>query len=192
MTLREYLEKNVGNRAKIGAQRGSSFIFCDEITDETIDTIQKMSDRQYKKITNTLQRLNDKNTELESFTDEADRLREWADRFEVSGDIREAIRIFISKYNQVKHTTKNQLSRANTVVRMWEPYLDRQIMEKYKAINEYKTMIVLVTGIENGAYWTIKEYRDSLKKGGMKNESAESGISDGSGADQGSDKSNDS
>lgn len=192
MTLRQYLEKNVGTRAKIGAQRGSSFIYCDEIKDDTIDTIQKMSDRQYKKITEHLWKMNEKHTELEAFADEADRLREWSDRFVVSGDIREAIRIFTAKYRQVKHTTKEQLSRANTVVRMWEPYLDRQVMENYKAVNEYQTKVVIITGIETGSYWTIKEYRDSLKKGGMKNESAESGISDGSGADQGSDQSNDS
>ena len=54
MTLREYLIKNVGKRVKIGAYRGSSFLYADEITDKTLDTIQMMSDKQYKKIIDNL------------------------------------------------------------------------------------------------------------------------------------------
>lgn len=165
MILREFLEKNVGKRVKIGAQRGSSFIFADEIKKNTIDIIQDLSDRQYEKITNNLTRLQDKNAELEAFAEEAERLAEWGEKFNVSRDMRDATKLYTAKYKGIARTTKDQLRRANSVVSIWEPYLDRQIMEKYKSYKEYQTMIVMVTGIETGAYWTIKEYRQS-KEGG--------------------------
>lgn len=180
MILREFLEKNVGKRVKIGAQRGSSFIFADEIKKNTIDIIQNLSDRQYEKITNNLTRLQDKDAELEAFAEEAERLAEWGEKFNVSRDMRDATKLYTAKYKGIARTTKDQLRRANSVVSIWEPYLDRQIMEKYKSYKEYQTMIVMVTGIETGAYWTIKEYRDNIKKGGNKNESAENYVkSDG-------------
>lgn len=180
MILREFLEKNVGKRVKIGAQRGSSFIFADEIKKNTIDIIQNLSDRQYEKITNNLTRLQDKDAELEAFAEEAERLAEWGEKFNVSRDMRDATKLYTAKYKGIARTTKDQLRRANSVVSIWEPYLDRQIMEKYKSYKEYQTMIVMVTGIETGAYWTIKEYRDNIKKGGNKNESAETYVkSDG-------------
>lgn len=184
MILREYLEKNVGKRVKIGAQRGSSFIFADEIKKNTIDIIQDLSDRQYEKITNNLTRLQDKDTELEAFVEEAERLAEWEEKFDVSRDMRDATKLYIAKYKGIAKTIKDQLRRANSIVSIWEPYLDRQIMEKYKSIKEYQTMIVLITGIETGNYWTIAEYRN----GGKKNESTESIADDRSTADQ---KSND-
>ena len=134
MTLREYLEKNVGMIVKIGAQRGSSFFFCDEITDNTIEIIQKMSDEQYKKLTNNYQKLNAKYTELKSFEDEARHFHEFINGLMESGDIKDAGRTFITKHKGVLKTTKDQLLRANTFIQMWKPFLDRQIMEKYKSI----------------------------------------------------------
>lgn len=182
MILREFLEKNVGKRVKIGAQRGSSFIFADEIKKNTIDIIQNLSDRQYEKITNNLTRLQDKNAELEAFAEEAERLAEWGEKFNVSRDMRDATKLYTAKYKGIARTTKDQLRRANSVVSIWEPYLDRQIMEKYKSYKEYQTMIVMVTGIETGAYWTIKEYRN-------KQEGGEEDVSDGSGGTEAEDQS---
>ena len=172
MVLRDYLMNNIGKRVKIGAERGSSFIFADTITENTIGTIQQMSDKQYKKITDNLERLTQKNAELEEFAEQADKLREWSAKFIASGDMRDATKQYTAKYKGVARVTKDQLQRANTIVRLWEPYLDRKIVEKYKAINEYQTMIVMVTGVETGNYWTIAEYRKN-KEGGI--EDAESG-----------------
>ena len=172
MVLRDYLMNNIGKRVKIGAERGSSFIFADTITENTIGTIQQMSDKQYKKITDNLERLTQKNAELEEFAEQADKLREWSAKFIASGDMRDATKQYTAKYKGVARVTKDQLQRANTIVRLWEPYLDRKIVEKYKASNEYQTMIVMVTGVETGNYWTIAEYRKN-KEGGI--EDAESG-----------------
>lgn len=165
MVLRDYLMNNIGKRVKIGAERGSSFIFADTITENTIGKIQQMSDKQYKKITDNLERLTQKNAELEEFAEQADKLREWSAKFIASGDMRDATKQYTAKYKGVARVTKDQLQRANTIVRLWEPYLDRKIVEKYKAINEYQTMIVMVTGVETGNYWTIAEYRKK-KEGG--------------------------
>ena len=166
MVLRDYLMNNIGKRVKIGAERGSSFIYADTITENTIGTIQQMSDKQYKKITDNLERLTQKNAELEEFAEQADKLREWSAKFIASGDMRDATKQYTAKYKGVARVTKDQLQRANTIVRLWEPYLDRKIVEKYKAINEYQTMIVMVTGVETGNYWTIAEYRKN-KEGGI-------------------------
>ena len=166
MVLRDYLMNNIGKRVKIGAERGSSFIYADTITENTIGTIQQMSDKQYKKITDNLERLTQKNAELEEFAEQADKLREWSAKFIASGDMRDATKQYTAKYKGVARVTKDQLQRANTIVRLWEPYLDRKIVEKYKAINEYQTMIVMVTGVETGNYWTIAEYRKK-KEGGI-------------------------
>lgn len=166
MVLRDYLMNNIGKRVKIGAERGSSFIFADTITENTIGTIQQMSDKQYKKITDNLERLTQKNAELEEFAEQANKLREWSAKFIASGDMRDATKQYTAKYKGVARVTKDQLQRAHTIVRMWEPYLDRKIVEKYKAINEYQTMIVMVTGVETGNYWTIAEYRKN-KEGGI-------------------------
>lgn len=166
MTLREYLIKNVGKRVKIGAYRGSSFLYADDITAETINTIQKMSDKQYKKITDNLERLRAKKAELDAFGDMSSQIEEWKPKFNAAGEMREIIRICSDKYKSSSRQTSEQLRRAESIVKIWEPYLDRQIMEKYKAINEYQTMIVLITGIETGNYWTIKEYRQG-KEGGI-------------------------
>lgn len=180
MVLRDYLINNIGKRVKIGAERGSSFIFADTITENTIGTIQQMSDKQYKKITDNLERLTQKNAELEEFAEQADKLREWSAKFIASGDMRDATKQYTAKYKGVARVTKDQLQRAHTIVRMWEPYLDRKIVEKYKAINEYQTMIVMVTGVETGNYWTIAEYR-------KKKEGGEEDVSDGCGGTEAED-----
>lgn len=182
MTLREYLIKNVGKRVKIGAYRGSSFLYADEITDKTLDTIQIISDKQYKKIIDNLERLRAKKAELEAFGDMASQIEEWKTKFNVAGEMREIIRMYSDKYKSSSRQTSEQLRRAESIVKIWEPYLDRQIMEKYKSINEYQTMIVLITGIETGNCWTIKEYRQS-KEGG------EEDVSDGCGGTEAEDQS---
>ena len=182
VTVREYLIKNVGKRVKIGAYRGSSFLYADEITDKTLDTIQMMSDKQYKKIIDNLERLRAKKAELEAFGDMASQIEEWKPKFTAAGEMREIIRICSDKYKSSSRQTSEQLRRAESIVKIWEPYLDRQIMEKYKSINEYQTMIVLITGIETGNFWTIKEYRQS-KEGG------EEDVSDGSGGTEAEDQS---
>ena len=160
MTLREFLMANIGKRVKIGAYRGSSFIFADDITEKTVDVIQKMSDKQHKKITSNYERLKAKNEELQAFAEEADRLREWVNKFQVSGDMKDATKIYTAKYKGLARTTKEQLGRADVLVRMWEPYLDRKIEQKYKSFTEYKTTIVLIDGVETGSFWKVSEYRN--------------------------------
>ena len=160
MTLREFLMANIGKRVKIGAYRGSSFIFADDIKENTVEVIQKMSDKQYKKISSNYERLKAKNEELQAFAEEAERLREWANKFVVSGDMRDATKQYTAKYKGLARTTKEQLDRANVLIRMWEPFLDRKIEQKYKSFTEYKTTIVLIDGVETGSFWKISEYRN--------------------------------
>ena len=42
MILREYISNHIGKKAKIGFKDGSSFIFCDEITENTLELLETM------------------------------------------------------------------------------------------------------------------------------------------------------
>lgn len=135
MKLKEFIKKNKGLRVKIGTDLGSSFFYCDMITDDIEHEIVLISNK-FKKF----------------YKDSAEAKTILAENCPVAYK-KKIIEKQVQKYLKLYKEFTSLLERR--VVEVFDSV----------SYDELDAKIVMIKGNEHGRYWTIKEYtKDSNKE----------------------------
>lgn len=134
MKLKEFIKKNKGLRVKIGTDLGSSFFYCDMITDDTEKEIIYISGK-FKRF----------------YKESAERKKVFAKNCPVAYKKKNAERM-AKKYLTLYNEFTSLLER--TVVEVFDSV----------SYDELDAKIVMIKGNEHGRYWTIKEYTKENNK----------------------------
>ena len=175
-TLREQLEKLIprGINVKIGS--GSQFLYCGKCDENIIETIARISQDYYFKLTDKIQ-------ELENYLANFEEL--WQKRIEErtyqfikektnKPKVSNKINYLIEKFQQEQEEKKNedfriylsQLKNKKEEEKNFTSFLMRKVV-KVLAIDPacepqstWRDKIIIFEGKERGQYWTIKEYQE--------------------------------
>lgn len=149
-------------RIKVGTVDGYGFFFCDTTTElkEVVADLEKELHDECRRIAeDTRKRFNAftrRDTSPSGYAGKAYRRSERPATYEeyenfVKGYFKE----LAVKYNTMKDAERMRDTRT--------PLGERTIVEIYKAISEKDTWIVIITGEDNGKYWTESEYKERMK-----------------------------
>lgn len=141
MKLKEALESRMGERVKVGAN--SSFIFCDKVDDNTIDTINKMSRLELERLKRYLASLRKAN----------DNFRErWKDKPKTN------LGSYLRAQKNDRKRIDDGLRELPKRIRTFKAYSEREALESYPSIEG--GTIIIFEGAESGQYWTYNEYKN--------------------------------
>ena len=181
-TLREEIKKHRGKLLKIGM--ASSFVYvhvCDENTESDIQTINKayrdnmkmayeqnklLIDEYPKRFMNRVMRAKQakrdgwiKNTYGKPQKLSQDSIKKYKKLLAMSP---EEIEEHLDEMRD-KHIARSR--KYSWHLKHDLPMLDRQVLEVYTSFEDKNTIIVIVEGIEEGAYWFPSEYNKAIKQG---------------------------
>lgn len=168
MTLKEQLQKLKVN-VKIGANSG--FLFCGTYDEDTIDTLNAISIIEKDKIKREIKQ---KSIYLKDFDKIWDKeLRSRYENLEKSKKLddenaivtKEEIKEIREAWEKEKETnykiTKKRYDLITKYIKTFQLLPDREVKEIYDTIDASEpkgTKIIIVDGIEKGAYWLTTEY----------------------------------
>ena len=168
MTLKEQLQKLKVN-VKIGANSG--FLFCGTCDEDTIDTLNAISIIEKDKIKREIKQ---KSIYLKDFDKIWDKeLRSRYENLEKSKKLddenaivtKDEINEMREEWQKEKETnykiTKKRYDLITKYIKTFQLLPDREVKEIYDTIDASEpkgTKIIIVDGIEKGAYWLTTEY----------------------------------
>lgn len=166
MTLKEVLEKHMGEMAKIGS--GNSFVYCGRIDEYLPELLDSMTVDEHD-------RLMDRLRKFETHIDRYERI--WAQKLESIMDvfyktvhtkhwsmdvIEEKHKKLLERYEADKaddlRSTQRNIDIINKTLERWTKYTEREVKEIYPSLE--KGIIIIFKGRENGRYWTYEEYKE--------------------------------
>lgn len=157
----EDLAGNLNLNVKLGANSGSGFIFCGDIS--TIDT----AELNYLVITgyrNTIRdneaivrRLKAMDKSREGFA-RAMRIKQKKTGRKYKLDD-EAYNAWLTQINNDIKRANSARQRAKQKLAKFTPIDSREIVDVFKSILEPETVIMLYDGVETGRYWTTDEFK---------------------------------
>ena len=172
MIVRELLNKINGRNIKIGSKSG--FVYCHTVDDETIETLEAISYDYKKKFE---EQLKDVKHYLLVFDDfwktELRKRSEPLLKSDIPSDKLEELKNEIKKeWEEDKaRSHKEALNKKATLkeyLEKWKSFVERDVDSYYDSVDVQEpkgTIIIIVRGLENGAYWTTNEYTRSKNNG---------------------------
>lgn len=168
MTLKEQLQKLKVN-VKIGANSG--FIFCGTYDEDTIDTLNAISIREKEKIKREIKQKSSYLKDFETIWDKELRVRyenlEKAKKMDdknakvTKAEIEEIREAWEKDKENNYNLTKKRYDLISEYIKTFQFLPDREVKEIYDTIDVSEpkgTKIIIVDGIEKGAYWLTTEY----------------------------------
>ena len=168
MTLKEQLQKLKVN-VKIGANSG--FLFCGTYDEDTIDTLNAISIREKEKIKREIKQkssyLKDFNTiwdkELRIRYENLEKAKKMDDKNAkvTKAEIEEIREAWVKDKENNYNLTKKRYDLISDYIKTFQYLPDREVKEIYDTIDVSEpkgTKIIIVDGIEKGAYWLTTEY----------------------------------
>lgn len=177
MTLRQVLNNNMGNVVKVGADTG--FIYCDTVTEETIEIIDEIAAKTRSKRSSELRwkenRLKtfdawwkgEREKQMNAFRKQKEDDKYLAKKNKTKPLITKTIKQFSKELTQQKlarkENLKNFVAYETKYLGNWIRYTSREVKKTYDSVDE-DALIIIFEGDEAGKYWTSKEYREANKK----------------------------
>lgn len=168
MTLKEQLQKLKVN-VKIGANSG--FLFCGTYDEDTIDTLNAISIREKDKIKREIKQKSSYLKDFETIWDKELRVRyenlEKAKKMDdknakvTKAEIEEIREAWVKDKENNYNLTKKRYDLISEYIKTFQFLPDREVKEIYDTIDVSEpkgTKIIIVDGIEKGAYWLTAEY----------------------------------
>lgn len=168
MTLKEQLQKLKVN-VKIGANSG--FLFCGTYDEDTIDTLNAISIREKDKIKREIKQKSSYLKDFETIWDKELRVRyenlEKAKKMDdknakvTKAEIEEIRKSWVKDKENNYNLTKKRYDLISEYIKTFQFLPDREVKEIYDTIDVSEpkgTKIIIVDGIEKGAYWLTAEY----------------------------------
>lgn len=168
MTLKEQLQKLKVN-VKIGANSG--FLFCGTYDEDTIDTLNAISIREKEKIKREIKQKSSYLKDFETIWDKELRVRyenlEKAKKMDdknakvTKAEIEEIREAWVKDKENNYNLTKKRYDLISEYIKTFQYLPDREVKEIYDTIDVSEpkgTKIIIVDGIEKGAYWLTTEY----------------------------------
>jgi hypothetical protein len=168
MTLKEQLQKLKVN-VKIGANSG--FLFCGTYDEDTIDTLNAISIREKEKIKREIKQKSSYLKDFETIWDKELRVRyenlEKAKKMDDKNakvtkvEIEEIREAWVKDKETNYNLTKKRYDLISEYIKTFQFLPDREVKEIYDTIDVSEpkgTKIIIVDGIEKGAYWLTTEY----------------------------------
>lgn len=166
MKLKEALAERKGQMAKIGS--GNSFVYCGVITDDLCELLEKMSDDEYKRISDRLRK-------FEIHKNRFDHI--WSNKLETMTDefyknvhakhlpidmVEQKHKKLMEKYEKEKavdrRLTESNISHLTKIIAEWSSFTERKVKEIYPSLEQGE--IIIFKGYESGRYWTYEEYEE--------------------------------
>lgn len=149
----EELTKSRIGRVKLGANHGSGFVFCGDLSENAVKRADKELVDGYKESKERFRKsilfLKSQPLDYEHFEKECKKLGE-ANPYRDFHEWRDA------KLKEIDRRQK-VVKAIRAKIRTYESILTRDVVETYPSISEPNTTIVLFEGSELGSYWTIGE-----------------------------------
>lgn len=168
MTLKEQLQKLKVN-VKIGANSG--FLFCGTYDEDTIDTLNAISIREKEKIKREIKQKSSYLKDFDTIWDEELRVRyenlEKAKKMDdknakvTKAEIKEIREAWAKDKEANYNLTKKRYDLISEYIKTFQYLPDREVKDIYDSIDNLEpkgTKIIIVDGIEKGAYWLTTEY----------------------------------
>jgi len=168
MTLKEQLQKLKVN-VKIGANSG--FLFCGTYDEDTIDTLNAISIREKEKIKREIKQKSSYLKDFETIWDKELRVRyENLEKSKKMDDknakvtkveIEEIREAWVKDKETNYNLTKKRYDLISDYIKTFQYLPDREVKEIYDTIDVSEpkgTKIIIVDGLEKGAYWLTTEY----------------------------------
>ena len=168
MTLKEQLQKLKVN-VKIGANSG--FLFCGTYDEDTIDTLNAISIREKEKIKREIKQKSSYLKDFDTIWDKELRVRyenlEKAKKMDdknakvTKAEIEEIREAWVKDKENNYNLTKKRYDLISDYIKTFQYLPDREVKEIYDTIDVSEpkgTKIIIVDGIEKGAYWLTTEY----------------------------------
>lgn len=168
MTLKEQLQKLKVN-VKIGANSG--FLFCGTYDEDTIDTLNAISICEKEKIKREIKQKSSYLKDFETIWDKELRVRyenlEKAKKMDdknakvTKAEIEEIREAWVKDKENNYNLTKKRYDLISEYIKTFQYLPDREVKEIYDTIDVSEpngTKIIIVDGIEKGAYWLTTEY----------------------------------
>ena len=168
MTLKEQLQKLKVN-VKIGANSG--FLFCGTYDEDTLDTLNAISIREKEKIKREIKQKSSYLKDFETIWDKELRVRyenlEKAKKMDnknakvTKAEIEEIREAWVKDKENNYNLTKKRYDLISEYIKTFQYLPDREVKEIYDTIDVSEpkgTKIIIVDGIEKGAYWLTTEY----------------------------------
>lgn len=168
MILKEQLQKLKVN-VKIGANSG--FLFCGIYDEDTIDTLNAISIREKEKIKREIKQKSSYLKDFETIWDKELRVRyenlEKAKKMNdknakvTKAEIEEIREAWVKDKENNYNLTKKRYDLISEYIKTFQFLPDREVKEIYDTIDVSEpkgTKIIIVDGIEKGAYWLTTEY----------------------------------
>lgn len=172
MTLREEITKHMGEKVKIGA--ASSFVYCDYVNEETLDTIEKYGEKSHKDYKRFYRETNSTYKRYDEIRDkkEAAIIDLWLHRKNLRKSqipLNYKRFMFLETMQELKKSLKkdrkqdfekleNRKEELESFVKNYTPWLDREVKETYLSFLDPEETIIIFDGIEIGKYWDREEY----------------------------------
>lgn len=168
MTLKEQLQKLKVN-VKIGANSG--FLFCGTYDEDTIDTLNAISIREKEKIKREIKQKSSYLKDFETIWDKELRVRyenlEKTKKIDdknakvTKTEIKEIREAWAKDKENNYNLTKKRYDLISEYIKTFQYLPDREVKDIYDTIDNLEpkgTKIIIVDGIEKGAYWLTAEY----------------------------------
>lgn len=161
MTIEKAIAENMGEQVKIGF--GSSFVYCDRVTRETIDIMAKLSDEYLERL-----KLSLKGT-LSRFRGLINKGEETFIQEMISKEDREHVKPHhtwdwwsLEYYRRIGNVARH-IEKLKVSIDKYVPFLEAKVHETYPSIDEDALIIISKDNpCVVGSYWTIDEYRRGL------------------------------
>ena len=165
MTVREVISANVGRQIKLGF--GSSFVYCDTISEKTEAEIAIISDLHLNQFSNNL-----KTAEIRLAAHKAKGERKYVSEM-LAKEKRESPRcneehfakVFKELYYEIIERYEAMIVSINQAIDDFVPFLDADVLETYESQDE--DALICKSGDNkrvNGSFWSCSEYRDCRKR----------------------------
>lgn len=148
---------------KLGMKDGTGFIFCgttEQLKYKLDELNEEVRKRLEEKVKNAEKRLNG------MFVKPWHVSRYAKETYNSTGEFGtvEGYNEWLNGYFDELRKAEQRIDKARQKLADFIPLADRVIMEHYKSIDEPNTFIILISGRENGDYWTTNEYQNGEVK----------------------------
>lgn len=165
MTVREVISANVGRQIKLGF--GSSFVYCDTISEKTEGEIAIISGLHLKQFENNLE-----TAEIRLAAHKAKGERKYVSEM-VTKHLREYpksneehfAKVFKLQFYEIIERYEAMIVSIHQAIDDFVPFLDADVLETYESQDE--DALICKSGDNkrvNGSFWSCSEYRNCRKR----------------------------
>lgn len=174
MILKEKLERMIPRNINVKIGSGTQFIYCGKCDENILETIARISQDYYFKLTDKIQELESYLANFDDYWEERMErsIRQWINSKEKRPTDR-----MLEKYKEKLLIKKEEdmkfnldlLKKKQDEEKNFTSFLMRKVIKSYPSIDSDEIAIygdikiIIIEGKERGKYWTIEEFRE--KKG---------------------------